>query len=184
MKPVTKLGYAFLLAIMIGLSGCGANHTQKAETENQPAPAELAGTPRQTVVRPDENGTLVLTAEKGLPVGPSIKYMPEFKAYGWFRNQDRVEWLVDVKTAAAYTATLEWSVSDEEAGKEFALESDNAKITGIVEKSGSWETFKTANIGTIELPAGQQKIVFKPNEDFDSTKALLDLRQITLQVKR
>jgi len=75
---------------------------------------------------------------------------------------------------------LEWSVSDEEAGKEFLLEAKDRQITGIEWPSGSWKTYKTAAIGNIQLDAGNQKIVFKANKHFDKG-AILDLRQITLK---
>lgn len=128
----------------------------------------------------DQSGTLLLTAENGKATGPAIKYMPEWKAFGWFTSKDSVEWEVDVKDAGDYKAELEWSVSDEEAGKEFILSAAGKEITGTVDRSGSWETFKTKDIGTIQLPAGKQKIVFKSKTNFPDSSALLDLRQIRL----
>lgn len=49
------------------------------------------------LVRPESDGSLRLTAEKGKAIGPDIKYMPEWKAFGWFRSKDKVEWNVQVK---------------------------------------------------------------------------------------
>src|SRR6476661_2740560 len=77
--------------------------------------------------------TLHLTAENGKPLGPDIKYMPEWKAFGWFTAKDSVEWDVDVPAAGDYNVQLEWSVSDEDAGKEFILIAANDKLTGIVD---------------------------------------------------
>lgn len=48
------------------------------------------------LIRPESNGSLHLSAEKGKPIGPEIKYMPEWKAFGWFTSADRVEWNVEV----------------------------------------------------------------------------------------
>ena len=76
---------------------------------------------------------------------------------------------------------LVWSVSDEEAGKQFLLEAGKQKLIGIIDPSGSWETFKSKNIGSIKLKAGRQKIIFKSNKPSDKG-ALLDLREIKLRI--
>lgn len=131
-----------------------------------------------TVDAKDEHAIL-LTAENGKPIGPEIKYMKEWKAFGWFTAKDRVEWEVDVEKGGEYDVFMEWSVDDKEAGKKFVLESKSGQLTGSVEKTGSWETFKTDNIGTINLEKGDQKIVFRPLTDFKEG-ALLDLRQLRL----
>lgn len=134
---------------------------------------------KPVLVRSDTDGALRLTAGNGKAIGPDIKYMPEWKAFGWFTAADRVEWDVDVEKTGEYKAQLEWSVSDEEAGKEFLLETKDQKLTGIIAPSGSWETFKTENIGNIKLVAGRQKIVFKSNKQFDKG-AILDFREVKL----
>ena len=131
------------------------------------------------LVTAQADGSLLLTAENGKPIGPEIKYMPEWKAFGWFTAADRVEWDVYVIQAGEYEVHLEWSVSNEEAGKEFLLEAKDSRLTGVVGQSGSWETYKNEKVGKIKLSADNQKIVFKSNTKFDKG-ALLDLRQIKL----
>lgn len=163
---------AFALSF-VSCNGSGANSPDK---ENAADKNEI-----KMIVQPENDGSYFLSAEKGKAIGPKIKYMPEWKAFGWFSHTDKVEWSVDVLSAGAYQVELEWSVSDEEAGKEFALETANGTLTGLVEKSGSWETYKTKEIGLIRLDSGKQKIIFKPNADFDSTGALLDLRYLKLK---
>lgn len=132
------------------------------------------------LVRPESNGSLRLTSEKGIPIGPEIKYMPEWKAFGWFTSKDRVEWNVLVKKSGEYDVFLEWSVSDEEAGKPFVLEAGRKKLKAKIGKTGSWETFKVEKIGTIQLSSGKQTVVFKP--DSKHTEGfLMDLREIKLE---
>ncbi|MBX3239640.1 MAG: hypothetical protein KIT80_20320 [Chitinophagaceae bacterium] len=163
------------LALFIVFASCSGN-TEKKEADGQ----ERSAADAPAVVIPGNDGSLMLTAENGVAIGTEIKYMPEWKALGWFRSGDKVEWTVDVKKAGTYRATLEWSVSDEEAGKEYVLEAGSERITGTVEKSGSWETFESLEIGTIALKEGKQVITFKPNQEFDAEGALLDLRHIAL----
>lgn len=127
------------------------------------------------LVKPDPDGTFFLTAETGEGMGPGIKYMPEWRAYGWFTAEDWIEWKVNVIYGGEYEVYMEWSVSDEEAGKEFLLELKGDSLSGMVNKSGSWETYKIQSIGTVRLEEGIQDVVFRPKKRFPG-EALLDLR--------
>lgn len=137
---------------------------------------------KPTLVRPETNGKLIrLTARNGRGIGPKIDYMPEWWAFGWFTNRDRVEWDVEVELEGEYQAEMVWSVSDDTAGNEFLLEAGKQKLTGTIDRSGSWETFKAKNIGIIKLKPGKQKIVFKSNKP-DVDAGMLDLREIKLSL--
>jgi hypothetical protein len=143
--------------------------------------SKIDTTSKPKLVQPETDGTLRLSSQNGKPIGPNIKYMPDWIAYGWFTAADRVEWEVDVEVTGEYNVQLVWSVSDEEAGKQFLLEAGKQKLIGIIDPSGSWETFKSKNIGSIKLKAGRQKIIFKSNKPSDKG-ALLDLREIKLRI--
>ncbi len=141
---------------------------EKSDTINEPR-----------LVKAGIDGSVLLTAENGKAIGPEIKYMPEWRAFGWFTANDRVEWEIETHNPKEYDVYLEWAVSDEEAGKEFILETNNGQLTGIVKPSGSWETFKSERIGKINLSEGRQKIIFRSKTKFEKG-ALLDLRQLKL----
>jgi neutral ceramidase len=136
---------------------------------------------KPTKIKPETNGMLRLTARNGIGIGPKIKYMSEWWAFGWFTNLDRVEWDVEVELEGEYNAELVWSVSDETAGNEFLLEAGKQKLIGTIDRSGSWEIFKAKNIGTIKLKPGRQKIVFKSNKT-SVDAGMLDLREIKLSL--
>jgi hypothetical protein len=70
-------------------------------------------------------------------------------------------------------------VDNLEAGKQFILFSSMSNLKGIVARSGSWETYKLAKVGTIKLSKGVQKITFKSQTKF-AKGAILDLREIRL----
>lgn len=151
--------------------------TLQSATEESIMAGDAVNKPALVKAQPD--GSLLLTAENGKAVGPNIKYMPEWRAFGWFTGVDRVEWTVDVSDAGEYEVFLEWSVSNEEAFKEFILEANGQQLIGIVDQTGSWETYLNKNIGRIKLAEGRQTMVFKPKSNFEKG-ALLDLRQIKL----
>ena len=136
---------------------------------------------RESVSGKDEHAIL-LTAENGKAIGPEIKYMKEWKAFGWFTAKDRVEWEVEVEKGGEYNVFMEWSVDDKEAGKQFLLETANDQLIGKVGTTGSWEVFKTEKVGEVTLKKGDQKIVFRSNADFKEG-ALIDLRQLRLVKK-
>ncbi len=145
--------------------------------ETRRAVADTLNMPQ--LVRVSTDGQLRLTAENGRGIGPDIKYMPDWKAFGWFTAKDSVVWEADVPEEGTYAVMMEWSVSDEEAGKSFVLKSEGESISGTVGKSGSWETFREIPIGQIRLKKGYNRLVFKAAEDFEGG-ALLDLRSIRL----
>ena len=136
---------------------------------------------RPTIVKTETDGMLRLSARNGKGIGPKIKYMPEWWAFGWFTNLDRVEWDVEVELEGEYNAELVWSVSDDTAGNEFLFEAGKQKLIGTIDRSGSWEIFRSKNIGTIKLKPGRQKIVFKSNKT-SVDAGMLDLREIKLSL--
>lgn len=128
----------------------------------------------------EQNGELVLNAQRGWGIGPEIKYMSEWQAFGWFGGQDQVEWDTEIDQTGRYEVVLEWSVSDEEAGKEFVLETSDSQLRGKAEKTGSWEIFRTVRVGYLQLEKGYHRIILKPATAF-KTGALMDLKKVVLR---
>lgn len=136
-------------------------------------------TNKQVLVQAEENGTLYLQAHTARAEGPKIQYMPEWKAFGWFTEADKVEWEVEIPKKGKYDVYLDWSVSDAEAQKPFVFEAGSRKLNGRIGKTGSWFTYRKEKIGTLRLEEGNQKIVFRPGPD-SPKGALLDLREMIL----
>jgi len=131
------------------------------------------------VVRAEAGKAIELRAEVARATGPEIKYMPEWRAFGWFTEKDRVEWDVELTEKGKYDVYVDWSVSDEEAGKPFIFEAGKQRIYGKIGKTGSWFTYRYEKIGRIQLSAGKHTLVYKA--DPKSPKgALLDLRSMKL----
>ena len=129
-------------------------------------------------VKPAADGSISLSAANGVGIGPEIRYMPAWGAFGWFTDKDRVEWPLEVTAEGLYDVSLEWSVADDQAGKPFVLEVGDQKLAGTVAKSGSWETYAKAKLGQLKLTAGAQRAVLRPTGQFD--KPLCDLREVKL----
>ncbi|MEO6187916.1 MAG: hypothetical protein ABIO82_06590 [Ginsengibacter sp.] len=136
-------------------------------------------TNNQEVIQRGNDGAFHLTATHAQAVGPEIKYMPEWKAFGWFTTEDQAEWNVQLDKGGKYEVYMEWSVSDNEAGKSILFEAGNKKVRGKVGKTGSWFTYKTQKIGTVYLSAGLQKVILKSNSKTEKG-AMMDLREVKL----
>jgi neutral ceramidase len=135
---------------------------------------------RLELVEASSDGSLILWASKANAIGPNIKYMPEWKAFGWFNTEDSSEWDINIPQKGAYQVYLEWSVSDRDAGRLFVFEAGDKKLKGKIGPTGSWFTYRTERIGSLKLLAGKQKIVFR--SDPGSKKGpMLDLRKIVLK---
>jgi len=175
-----------VVLLSVSLMGIACNDQSAAATEKnvpdastQASGADSSASAVSKTVVADAAGSLVLTAENGTATGPEIKYMPEWKAFGWFGGKDQVRWEAEVASSGLYEVWIEWSVAPEEAGKEFILEAKDHSVTGKVKSSGSWETYINEKVGQIELNKGGQSIIFRPNVPFEKG-AILDLREIKL----
>jgi len=131
------------------------------------------------VIRAEKGKAIDLSAEAARSIGPEIKYMPEWKAFGWFTEADRVEWDVVINDKGKYDVYLDWSVSDQEAGKPFVFETGKQRVAGKVGKTGSWFTYRYEKIGRISLSAGSNTLAFKAGPQ-SPKGALLDLRSMKL----
>ena len=172
MKSLSVAAVGLLFAFSVCLLTNGSAAGEKKAAPGDPEEAKLKP------VKPAPDGSLCLRASGARPVGPKIKYMPEWKAFGWWTDKDQAEWIVEVGEAGKYDVWLEWSVDDKHSGNPFVFEVGEARLNGKVGKSGSWETYVKAKIGQMELKAGSQPAVFKPGGEFKT--ALLDLREIRL----
>ncbi|HLU95011.1 MAG TPA: neutral/alkaline non-lysosomal ceramidase N-terminal domain-containing protein [Membranihabitans sp.] len=140
---------------------------------------ERPETNRLKTVSADPDGRYILHAMDAATTGPNIKYMPEWKAFGWFNTEDEARWEVQVDQPGKYKAFLEWTVDDARSGKTFLLEGEKNKVKGTIGKTGSWFTFRTEMIGTIRLKSGLNNLTFKSGNKKEEG-AMLDLRKIVL----
>lgn len=125
------------------------------------------------------DGDLHLRAALGKGYGPKIEYMADWKAYGWWTANDSVVWNIDVAKPGKFDAWLEWSISDEEAGKMVEFHFGDQIISKIIPTSGSWETFQAMDLGVVELKPGRHRVVVKP-ADPNAEGHFMDVRTIRL----
>ncbi|MBO9592590.1 MAG: neutral/alkaline non-lysosomal ceramidase N-terminal domain-containing protein [Niabella sp.] len=130
-------------------------------------------------VQKEADGSYHLSSWMAGAEGSRIKYMPEWKAFGWFDAKDKATWNADIAKAGKYDVYLEWSVSDTMAGKTFELIAGNKRIKGKVDKTGSWFTYRTKKIGYLQLPKGTANIVLQSGAASEKG-SMFDVRALRL----
>lgn len=131
------------------------------------------------VIQEDIDGNFNLRASLGKGNGPKIEYMPDWKAFGWWTAEDSVLWNVDVKKSGKFQVELEWSISEEEAGKPMLFQIGDKQIIKTINSSGSWVNFKKINLGMIELPVGKHHVTVHP-QNSSAKGHFMDLKSIKL----
>ncbi|HEX5555043.1 MAG TPA: neutral/alkaline non-lysosomal ceramidase N-terminal domain-containing protein [Chitinophagaceae bacterium] len=134
---------------------------------------------QQELIEQGEDGVYQLSSWLAGTVGNDIKYMPEWKAFGWFNTPDQASWKVSIAKKGRYDVYLVYSVSDQDAGKAFVLQLGKKRLKGKVEKTGSWFTYKRKKIGSVRLSSGVHTITLKSGSRKDKG-SMFDLREVTL----
>ena len=129
---------------------------------------------------PNQNGELILSAKKGKGVGSSIKYMPEWEAFGFFREGNHIEWGIQVGKTRKYTVYLEWSAEGGVVGNPYVFTIGKRRLEGKNKDSGSWEIFLEEPIGVLKVKKGIHKVVFRPGDDIEKGGGMLDVKTIRL----
>jgi putative membrane-bound dehydrogenase-like protein len=143
-----------------------------------PKPKVFEGN-RPAVVRPGPDGSLRLTAGSAEIYGPTLVLEKQSGNLGyWSSEDDRACWTLEVKSAGRYAVWLDWACAAVAAGNDFVLEAGDSTLRGTVASTGNWDSYKQAHIGTVQLGAGQQRVILRPAGKVRG--ALIDLKAIRL----
>jgi hypothetical protein len=144
----------------------------------QRKPKEFAGN-KPELVRPGADGSLLLLSTNCEIYGPTLVLEKQYGNLGFWTNQDdQAIWTVKVAKAGKYAVMLDWACDEESAGKRFVLQAGPNQLTGKVESTGNWDTYRQAKVGEILLPAGQQRLIFRSAGRIFNP--LIDLKSIKL----
>lgn len=129
-------------------------------------------------ISPGKDGIISLRASKCRLDGERIEYRPDVDAIGWWTSEhDRAQWTIVLDRPGTYRVEWDYSVSPEAAGNLWVMEIGGKEmLSGAVVSTGSWETFKTATLGTVELPAADNHVVVRSRGAVRG--ALMDLRAV------
>jgi alpha-L-fucosidase len=103
-------------------------------------------------VRPAADGSLVLPAAKaeiaGSAIVESYDGIPSIGA--WVDPGTQVSWHADAP-AGEFNVALAYACQPDMAGSEFEVVAGSQKVTGHVDSTGSWSTFRTVSLGKLKI---------------------------------
>jgi putative membrane-bound dehydrogenase-like protein len=147
---------------------------------NVPLPRrkEFAGNdPRPVAAASD--GSLVLSATTCEIYGSTLIFEPEHKNLGyWSSADDRAVWNVELARSGTYAVEFEWACDGSVKGNPWQIATAGETISGRVESTGNWNTYRRAMVGELSLPAGKQQIEMRAGSKPQG--ALIDLKAIRL----
>ncbi len=147
---------------------------------NVPLPVrkEFAGNDPQ-LVRPTDDGSLILSAAACEIYGQTLIFEPQYKNLGyWSSADDQAVWNMEIVHAGKYAVELDWACDVSVKGNPWQITAGGETITGRVESTGNWDTYRRAKVGEITLSAGKQRIVMSAGSKPQG--AMIDLKSITL----
>ncbi|MCB9940075.1 MAG: c-type cytochrome [Planctomycetaceae bacterium] len=111
--------------------------------------------------------------------GPSLIFEEKYRNLGyWGSIEDHAVWSLDVPKAGKYRVTIEYACPDAASGNRWRMAVGQETLSGAVEGTGSWDNYRSVNVGEIDLPAGSSELVFRSDGNIQSH--LMDLRSIRL----
>lgn len=130
-------------------------------------------------IRPRKDGSFTLAADDCEIYGPSLKFEAKHQNLGWWGSpRDRAVWPVYVPAEQTYSVQIEFACDAKNAGNAFVLECGRKSVTAKIPSTGGWDTYRKRNIGTITLPAGQQRIAARASKSLKGY--VVDLKSVTL----
>ncbi|MFN0054893.1 MAG: PVC-type heme-binding CxxCH protein [Planctomycetales bacterium] len=134
---------------------------------------------RPTLVRPDTDGTLLLSPASCEIFGSTLILEPQYGNLGfWSSLDDHAVWTIEASVAGLYRVEFEWACDASVAGNAWRLEGPEGALTGQTEATDNWDTYRRAEVGQLSLVQGRQRIVLQAVEKPDG--ALIDLKAIRL----
>jgi putative membrane-bound dehydrogenase-like protein len=131
------------------------------------------------VVTAAADGALLLPATKAEIYGSNVILEEKYHNLGFWRSQDdHAVWWIDVPRAGKYDVELDYACDGAATGNRFLLQAGVNQLTGPVPSTGSWDTYKQARVGAIDLATGKQRVVFRSADRIHTY--LIDLRSVRL----
>jgi putative heme-binding domain-containing protein len=147
------------------------------------APKHFEGnTPR--AVQPDSrSGEIVLMAETAEIYGDTLQYERHHQNLGfWGSANDLAVWRVRIEQGGVFDAALTYACAPSTPGNTFIIRASESVLGGVVNGTGSWDDYREARVGRIEIPAGTDRISIQAAGPLNGY--LFDLRRVVLRPAR
>ena len=134
------------------------------------------------VVQATANGSITLTPFDAEIYGPTIVIEEKHKNLGWWSSaDDTVVWTIHVPRPGRYTVSWTWACDGTSAGNTCVIEAAGKSLRHKVTATSSWDEYQSADLGELELPAGEVRLTIKPASR--PLPALADVKSVTLTLQ-
>ncbi len=149
-----------------------------AATET-PAKSFVGNQPR--LVRPDAHQALALRAADAEIRGDTLVFEAQYGNLGyWTSANDRASWTFQVERAGRYSVRVDSACPDARFGNVLEVRSGSQILRYLVQSTGSWDDYRAATIGSLDLPAGTHRLTAHAAVPLNGS--LFDLRTIELKL--
>ena len=128
-------------------------------------PAPLPGA-QSSVTTPDAQGRLTLDASHADLHGDqvAVETRGDHTNIGfWDKASDSVSWTANFAKPGAYAVSIETAAQNADTPVVIELAGDT--IEGVAPKTGSWDSFRTSELGQIQVKeAGKQTVTVRPKD--------------------
>ena len=134
------------------------------------------------IVRPGEDGSVVLSASAASVFGPNLIVEEHFRNLGnWLHENDHAVWTLELpagKSHYSFDVEFDFACHRSAAGNKLVLSVAGQTLEGRVPSTDRWDRYSTWNVGTVTLPPGASRLVVFTRSP--PIQALIDLREIRL----
>ncbi len=132
-----------------------------------------------TVVKPNADGSITLTPFTAEIYGSTIVIEEQHKNLGWWSSaDDAVSWTITAPRAGRYSVSWTWACEASAAGNTVVIEAVGKTVRHKVTATPGWDQYQSANLGELELPAGEVRLTLKAASR--PLPALADVKSVTL----
>ena len=133
------------------------------------------------VVKPEAlRGEFWLLAANAEVYGSTLVFESPYRNLGyWQSDDDHAVWSLEVTKPGKYELSLDYACDNATAGQTVAVEVAGQRLVAKVSGTGNWDTYRQLQLGSVELPAGVQQMVVRP--DGRVKGPLIDLKSVRLR---
>jgi len=130
-------------------------------------------------VGPRKDGSLLLLATECEVYGDTLVLEKTYDNLGYWQSMnDRAIWPISIAHGGRYEVWAEWACDKNSAGNSMVIQCGASHLKHEVVTTGSWDTYRRAKLGTLDLPEGAQRLIVRPHARIKG--AMIDLKSLRL----
>lgn len=147
--------------------------------QREAKPKELPGN-RPEIVGPEPlRGHVFCLGRNAEIYGESLRLEEANGNLGWWSGEDdHAIWTIEAPREMVYAVLLDFACDEASAGNGWLLECAGQRLSGMVESTGDWNTYRRIKVGELHLKPGRHRLGIRSNGPVRG--ALFDLRSVTL----